>query len=96
MSEGTKDKDIIIAGLIESNDILRGELEVSRNTARLLRRVNSALRGAITSLRNQIQNAQANDELFKQLCNGEFDAATETGTGEGVLPEAEPTVEPAV
>ncbi len=96
MSEGTKDKDIVIAGLIESNDILRGELEVSRNTARLLRRVNSALRGSITSLRNQIQNAQANDDLFKQLCNGDFDAVTETGTGDGVLPEAEPTVEPAV
>ena len=45
MSEGTVDKDLVIAGLIESNDILQTEITTLRSSNRLLRKVNSILRG---------------------------------------------------
>lgn len=95
MSEGTVDKDLVIAGLIESNDILQTEITTLRSSNRLLRKVNSILRGSVESLRNQIGIAMENDERFKQLCNGEFDELG-TGAADGGLPEPGPTAEPTV
>ncbi len=93
MSEETSDKDFVISSLMESVESLREELQQLRNSNRILRRVHSALRSANSSLRKQIEIAQQNDELFKQYCNGEFDAKV-TGSVEGGLPEAETQVEP--
>lgn len=94
MSEETLDKDFVIEALKESNEILQGEIRQLRNSNRILRRVNSALRGALTSLRNQVAIAQDNDERFKELCNG-FDADG-TGSVEGGLLESQPMAEPTV
>ena len=95
MSEGTLDKDFVIASLIESNDNLREELAQLRNNNRILRRVHSALRSANTSLRSQMELAQQNDELFKQYCNGDFDAKV-TSPAEGGLPDSGTQVEATV
>jgi len=95
MSEGTLDKDLVIASLIESNDNLREELAQLRNNNRILRRVHSALRAANTSLRSQMELAQQNDELFKQYCNGDFDAKV-TSPAEGGLPDSGTQVEATV
>jgi regulator of replication initiation timing len=62
------DKDQVIASLMESNEILRYEMQQLRNNNRILRRVHSALRSANQALRNQVALAQQNDELFKELC----------------------------
>jgi len=62
------DKDQVIASLMESNEILREEMQQLRNNNRILRRVHSALRSANQALRNQVALAQQNDELFKELC----------------------------
>lgn len=85
-TEETLDKDQVIASLMESNEILRTEIQQVRNSNRILRRVHSALRSSITSLRQQIALAQENDELFKKYCNGDFDAQV-TRPEEGGLPE---------
>jgi hypothetical protein len=95
MSEETVDKDLVIAGLIESNDILQGEVATLRSTTKLLRKVNSVLRGSVASLKNQIAIAMENDERFKQLCSGEFDAIGTDGA-DGGLPEPLSTAEPTV
>lgn len=94
MSEGTLDKDAVIASLMESNDLLREENQQIRNNNRILRRVHSALRSALASLRNQVAIAHENDKLFKELCSGEFDAEV-THPVEGGLPETGSQVEPA-
>lgn len=81
-----QDKDQIIASLVESNEILRGELSQLRNNNRILRRVHSALRSANQALRNQVAIAQQNDELFKELCTSDFGAKV-TRPEDGGLPE---------
>lgn len=53
-----QDKDFLIAALIESNDLLQGDNARLHNTNKILRKVNSALRG-------QLNNAHVNDEEFK-------------------------------
>lgn len=88
-------RQLEIESLLESNGILQEEVKQLRNTNRVLRRVHSALRSAITSLRNQIDNATFNDDMFKRFCNGEFDA-TGVPAEDGGLPEAAGTVEPTV
>lgn len=80
-----RDKDQVIASLIESNEILREELQQLRNNNRILRRVHSALRHANQALRNQVAIAQQNDELFKELCTSSFGAVT--NPEDGGLPE---------
>jgi exonuclease VII large subunit len=87
MSEETLDKDLMIASLLESVENLREEIQQVRNNNRILRRVHSALRSANTALRNRVEMAEKNDELFKQFCNGDFDAKV-TSPAEGGLPEA--------
>ena len=66
------DKDEIIASLIESNDILQGEVSQYRNSNRILRRVHSALRQANAALQNQVAIAHQNDDLFKEMCQSDF------------------------
>lgn len=94
MPEETLDKDAIIASLMESNDCLREEVALVRNNNRILRRVHSALRSANASLRQQLELAAQNDELFKKFCNGDFDAKVTT-PGAGGLPEPEQQAEPS-
>lgn len=60
-----QDKDFLIAALTESNDLLQEDNARLRNTARVLRSVNSALRG-------QLKNAHANDEEFRNYEHGEM------------------------
>lgn len=86
MSEETLNADQVIASLLESNELLREELQQLRNNNRILRRVHSALRSANTSLRNQIALAQQNDELFKEFCTSDFGAKV-TSPEDGGLPE---------
>lgn len=75
MSEETlQQKDALIASLLESIEYLREEVQQVRINNRILRRVHSALRSANTALRNKVELAEQNDELFKQFCNGDFDA----------------------
>lgn len=81
-----QDRDLIIASLTESNEILREELQQLRNNNRILRRVHSALRHANQALRNQVAIAQQNDELFKELCTSDFGAKV-TSPEDGGLPE---------
>ncbi len=80
------DKDQVIASLMESNDILRGELSQLRNNNCILRRVHSAMRSANQALRNQVAIAQQNDELFQELCTSDFGAKV-TRPEDGGLPE---------
>lgn len=93
MSEETLDKDVIIASLLESIENLREEIQQVRTNNRILRRVHSALRSANAALRNKVELAQQNDELFKQFCNGDFDAKV-TSPEDGGLPEPGTQVEP--
>jgi hypothetical protein len=82
-----------IESLIESNNILQGEIQRVRDSNRILRRVNSALRESLDSLRRQVTIAQENDENFKSMCQGDFDASvSEEHTGG--LPGASYEVEP--
>jgi FtsZ-binding cell division protein ZapB len=81
MSEETFTLD----SLIESNNILQDEVTKLRNSNRILRTVHRALRAANDSLRRQVEQAQFNDETFKQFCNGEFDAAVVAPEGESAL-----------
>jgi FtsZ-binding cell division protein ZapB len=69
MSEET----FTIESLVESNNILQGEVTTLRNSNRILRTVHRALRAANESLRRQVEQAAFNDETFKQFCNGDFD-----------------------
>jgi hypothetical protein len=93
MSEETVDKDLVITSLLESVENLREEIQQVRINNRILRRVHSALRSANTALRNKVELAQQNDELFKQFCNGDFDAEV-TRPEDGGLPEPGTQVEP--
>lgn len=95
MSEETVDKDFVIASLMESVECLREEISQIRNNNRILRRVHSALRSANASLRAQVELAAQNDELFKQFCNGDFDAEVKRPV-EGGLPGAGTQVESLV
>jgi len=91
MSEETFTLD----SLIESNNILQDEVTKLRNSNRILRTVHRALRAANESLRRQVEQAQFNDETFKQFCAGEFDAPEQFSgvvvapEGDGALPEPE-------
>ena len=88
-----QDKDLIIAGLMESNDILQQEVSKVRNQNRILRTVVRSLRTANDSLRRTVEVAQQNDELFKSLCEGSFDAPVSCDEAGG-LPSASYEVEP--
>ena len=94
-ADPSPDKDQIIAGLIESNDILQEELNRLRNSNRVLRTVHRALRATLESQRAQLELAKFNDEVFKSFCDGGFSAMV-AGEAEGGLPEAESVVEPEV
>jgi FtsZ-binding cell division protein ZapB len=91
-----------IESLVESNNILQGEVTTLRNSNRILRTVHRALRAANESLRRQVEQAAFNDETFKQFCNGDFDAphqfdaTVEVPTAEGALPESEGQAELSV
>lgn len=74
-----REKDQVIASLIESNDMLQSEVSRVRDSNRILRRVHSALRTTNDSLRRQIALAEENDLLFKRFCAGEFDAKAPEG-----------------
>lgn len=90
-----QDKDLIIAGLMESVDILRTENNALRNSNRILRTVFRNLREANASLRRMVEIAKNNDEMFKSYCQGDFDAPVLV-PAEGGLPSASDSVEPAV
>jgi len=90
-----EDKDLAIAGLTESNDILQQEVSKVRNQNRILRTVVRALRTANDSLRKTVEIAQQNDEMFKSLCQGDFDAPVSDGAMGG-LPCTSYEVEPLV
>jgi FtsZ-binding cell division protein ZapB len=79
-----EDKDLVIAGLIESNDILQQEVTKVRNSNRILRTVVRALRTANESLRRTVEIAQQNDETFKDLCEGKFDAEVSCDAEDGL------------
>lgn len=86
------EKNLIIASLLEAVELMREEVARVRTNNRILRRVHSALRGSVASLKAQVEMAEANDNLFKQFCNGDFDAKV-TRPVEGGLPEAGTQVE---
>lgn len=69
-----QDKDLIISQLIESNTVLNEEIQRVRDSNRILRTANRALQGANASLRRIAETAQKNDDMFKDLCDGKFDA----------------------
>jgi FtsZ-binding cell division protein ZapB len=80
MSEET----FTIESLIESNNILQGEISRLRESNRILRTVHRALRASNESLRRQVELAKGNDDLFKQFCAGAFDAPNATGRAVGL------------
>ncbi len=80
----SEEKDFLIAALEESIEGLRAEITQVRNSNRILRRVHSALRSSIVSMRVQVAIAQQNDELFKDLCNG-YDAKVTSPVEGGLL-----------
>lgn len=84
MSE-EQDKDFVIAGLVESNNILQSEVAQVRRSNRILRTVNSALRKSIDSLRRTHELAVQNDEMFKRFCNGDFDVPSTQLDESGLL-----------
>lgn len=89
------DKDLVIQGLIESNEILQEVSDRYRNNNRVLRTVVSSLRTSVTRMREQLEIAKKNDEIFKSYCQGDFDVPT-SQVAEGGLPDATGTVEPLV
>jgi len=94
MSEETlREKDELIASLLDSIENLREEIQQVRNNNRILRRVHSALRSANMALRNKVEIAQQNDELFKHLGTRDFDAKV-TSPEEVGLTEPGTQVEP--
>ena len=86
------DKDLVIQGLIESNEILQETADRYRNNNRVLRTVISALRKTNATMREQLEIAKQNDEIFKSFCQGEFDVQTSL-VEHGGLPDATGTVE---
>lgn len=79
-----QDKDQVIAALIEANEILVEENGRLRNNNRVLRTVISALRDTVTKMRESVAIAQQNDEIFKSLCQGDFDAPVSEPTPGGL------------
>ena len=63
-----------IDALLESNDMLQGEITRLKESNSTLRRVNSVLRKSLDVLRNQVAAAAENDDTFRRFCDGEFDA----------------------
>ena len=88
------DKDLVIAALEESIDILQTENANLRNSNRILRMVFRTLREANESMRRSLEMAKANDEMFKSWCAGNFDAPVVDG--QAGLADAQQTVEPTV
>ena len=80
------DKELVIAALMESNEILRTENNGLRNSNRILRTVFRNLRAANESLRRLVDIAKDNDEVFKKWCEGAFDAPV-LNPAQGGLPE---------
>jgi hypothetical protein len=87
-----QDKDLVISQLMESNTVLNEEVARVRDSNRILRAVNKALHSANASLRRIAEVAQQNDEMFKCLCQGDFDAPV--SGAEAGLAEASHEVEP--
>jgi hypothetical protein len=91
-----------IESLIESNNILQGEVARLRNGNRILRVVHKALRATLESQRAQIELSQFNDDTFKRFCAGEFDqpgqfdAVVVVPEGEGALLNPEGQAEQSV
>ena len=78
-----EDQSLAIEGLIESNNILQGEIQRVRDSNRILRQVNKALRASLDSLRRQVAIAQENDENFKSMCQ-DFGAQVSGGAKDGL------------
>jgi len=89
-----QDKDLIISQLMESNTCLNEELQRVRDSNRILRLANKALQGANASLRRIAEVAQNNDEMFRELCEGKFDAPVSEGSAGLAVPSHE--VDPLV
>jgi uncharacterized protein YigA (DUF484 family) len=68
------ENETAIAVLEDVNGELSLQIAHLKNTNRILRTVNSALRAKMTSLMEQIELAKQNDEMFKQFCNIEIGA----------------------
>ena len=84
-----------IDALLESNDMLQGEITRLKESNSTLRRVNSVLRKSLDVLRTQVAAAAENDDTFRRFCEGEFDAQV-TELGDAGLAEAGSQVEEAV
>jgi hypothetical protein len=93
MSEGTK--DFALEAVVEANDLLQEEVTRLRASHKTLRSVIKALRTTLTTYRGLLEISKYNDELFKSLCEGAFDAPVAL-TGKGGLPETESGVESTV
>lgn len=87
--------DLVVEALIESNDLLQAELTRLRSGHKVLRTVIRKLRDTLRVYQQLRETAQFNDEVFKALCNGEFEAPVVL-TGEGGLPDPESKVESTV
>ena len=97
----SEDKDLIVASLLEANEILGEQLNRMKVSQSTLRAVNSALRKSIMVMQSQLDIAHQNDEMFKKFCAGEFDApnqfVAEVAEGvEGGLPKTATVVEPLI
>jgi hypothetical protein len=90
-----QDKDLVIAALVESNEILVEENGRLRNNNRVLRTVISALRDSLAKARESVAIAQQNDDIFKSFCQGDFDAPVSTQAQSGLL-AGQSSVEPVV
>lgn len=80
-----KDQQQVVQSLLDANEIQQGELRRLRESNKLLRKVNSALRNANESYRRQVNLAVENDEMFKKFCNGDFDAPSQNSDESGLL-----------
>jgi len=85
--EKEQDKELVIAGLIEANDILVEQANRLRNNNRVLRTVIRQLRSANAELRQSQAIAAENDGVLKAFFQGEFDAPVST-EAQGGLPAA--------
>lgn len=84
-------EDVVAQGravqvLGEANDSLSEQISQLKNTNRILRTINSALRTKLTSLMEQLELAKQNDEMFKAFCNIEIGASV-LSESEGGLPK---------
>lgn len=69
------ERDLLVESLEESVEFLQEENLRLRNSNRILRRINSAIR-------SQLKNAYANDEAFKEFCE-----SADVEESDGGLPE---------